>query len=156
MYADDTTLLSTLSTFTTDQTNNSDISNNINLELSKITDWLAVNKLFPNAEKTKLMIFRYKQRQLKNSEVPNIKINNMPIEWVTQFKFVGVIMDSNLTWSLRENVITNKLSMICGILSRLNQCVPVYIPNKDNIIFFAAYVTPKLWSTNMGVMGLQN
>ena len=79
--ADDTTLLNTLSTFATDENNNLDTCN-INLELAKITDWLAINKLSLNAEKTKLMIFRYKQRQLKKNKVPNIKINNMPIEWV--------------------------------------------------------------------------
>ena len=71
----------------------------MNSELAKITDWLAVNKLSLNADKTKLMIFYYKQTQLKNSEVPNIKINNMPIERVAQFKFLGVIIDSNLTVS---------------------------------------------------------
>ena len=82
MYADDTTLLSTLNTFTNDQTNELATSNNINSEFIKITDWLAVNKLSLNAAKT--MIFHYKQRKLKNHEVPNIKINNIPVERVTQ------------------------------------------------------------------------
>ena len=98
MYAVDTTLVNTLSTFTTDQTNNSDVSNKINSELAKITDWLTVNKLSLHAEKTKLLIFHHKRRpSLKKGEVPNIKINNMPIERVTQLKFIGVIIDSNLT-----------------------------------------------------------
>ena len=73
------------------------------------------------------MNFHYKQKQLKNIEVPNIKINNMPIERVTQFKFLGVIIDSNLTWSPHQNFIVSKLSRIRGILSRLKHCVPVYI-----------------------------
>ena len=72
MYADDTTLLSTLNTFTNDQTNELVTSNNINSELIKITDWLAVNKLSLNAAKTKMMSFHYKQRKLKNHEVPII------------------------------------------------------------------------------------
>ena len=64
MYADDTTLLSTLNTFTHDQTDELATSNNINSQLIKITDWLAVNKLSLNAAKTKMMIFHYKQRKL--------------------------------------------------------------------------------------------
>ena len=127
MYAYDTTLLSTLNTFTNDQTNVLATSNNINSELIKITDWLAVNKLSLNAAKTKMMIFHYKQRKLKNHEVLNIKINNIPVERVTQFKFLGVIIDSNLTWSPHQNFIANKLSRICGLLSRLKHYIPIHI-----------------------------
>ena len=127
MFSDDTTLLSTLSTFTNDQTNELDTSNNINSELTKITDWLAVNKLSLNAAKTKIKIFHYKQRKSKNHEVPYIKINNIPIERVTQFKFLGVVIDSNLTWSPHQNLLANKLSRICGIISRLKHYIPIHI-----------------------------
>ena len=51
----------------------------------------------------------------------------MPIERVTYFKFIGVIIDSNLTWSHHINHISNKLSSICGVLSRLKHYVPVLI-----------------------------
>ena len=125
MYADDTTLLSTLNTFTNDQTNELVISNNIDSELIKITNWLAVNKLSLNAAETKMMIFHYKQRTLKNHEVPNI--NNIQVERVTQFKFLGVIIDSNLTWSPHQNFIANKLSRICGILFRLKHYISIHI-----------------------------
>ena len=46
---------------------------------------------------------------------------------VTYFKFLGVIIDSNLTWSHHINHIGNKLSKICGVLSRLKHYVPVLI-----------------------------
>ena len=59
MYADDTTLLSNLNTFSC---TNSSISNVINAELTKITYWLAVNKLSLNAAKTKMMIFHSRQK----------------------------------------------------------------------------------------------
>ena len=55
MYADDTTLIGNLDTFT--DYNAASTSNNINAELTKITDRLAVNKLYLNNSKTKLMIF---------------------------------------------------------------------------------------------------
>ena len=50
-----------------------------------------------------LMIFCSKQRILKSTEIPNVIINHMPIERVTGFNFLGVIIDSNLTWSHHIN-----------------------------------------------------
>ena len=126
MYADDTTLLSTLDNFNGNQSTNQNAIQ-INAELTKIVDWLTVNKLSLNIKKTKMMIFCSKQRILKSTEIPNVIINHIPIERVTYFKFLGVIIDSNLTWSHHINHISNKLSRICGVLSRLKHYVPVLI-----------------------------
>ena len=100
---------------------------NVNVELTKITQWLAVNRLSLNAKKTKMMIFHSKQNKLSINEIPIIKINDMPIERVTEFKFLGVLIDSNLTWSPHCNYIANKLSRICGVVSRLKHYVPTHI-----------------------------
>ncbi len=56
IYADDTTLLSTLDDFNCNQTNNPNAIQ-INAELTKIVDWLTVNKLSRYIKKTKMMIF---------------------------------------------------------------------------------------------------
>ena len=58
LYADDTTINSHLCSFT--HGGNDDfglVTALINLELRKISDWLAVNKLSLNVQKTKFMIF---------------------------------------------------------------------------------------------------
>ena len=53
LYADDTTLISPICSFTQGgNTSISEISNFINSELTKISDWFATNKLSLNAEKT--------------------------------------------------------------------------------------------------------
>ena len=74
-----------------------------------------------------MMIFSSKQRVLKTTEIPSVIINHMPIERVTCFTFIGVIIDSNLTWAHHINYISNKLSRIFGVLSRLKHYVPVLI-----------------------------
>ena len=127
MYADDTTLLSTQN-FTSNHSSNS-LSYNGNAQLTKITQWLAVNRLSWNAKTTKMMIFFHcKQNKLSVNEIPIIKVNAiMPIERVTEFKSLGVLIDSNLTWSPHCNYIANKLSMICGVVSRLKHYVQTYI-----------------------------
>ena len=56
MYADDTTLVSTLENFG-DRNNAKEIEQNINKEKYKITTWLHSNKLRLNVSKSKFMIF---------------------------------------------------------------------------------------------------
>ena len=74
-----------------------------------------------------MMIFCSKQRILKTTEILSVIINDMPFERVTCFKCIGVIIDSNLTWSHHINYISNILTRICGVLSRLKHYVPVLI-----------------------------
>ena len=124
MYADDTTLLSTLYDFNGNQITNPN-SIQINAELTKVMDWLTVNKLSLNIKKND--DFCSKQRILKTTEIPSVIINHMPIERVTYLKCLGVIIDSNLTWSHHINYISNTLTRICGVLSRLKHYVPVLI-----------------------------
>ena len=124
MYADDTTLLRTL-----DDVNGNQITNpnsiQINAELTKVLDWVTVNKLSLNNKKND--DFCSKQRIQKTTEIPSVIINHMPIERVTCFKFLGVIIDSNLTWSHHINYISNTLTRIRGVLSRFKHYVPVLI-----------------------------
>ena len=56
MYVDDTTLFSTLTSFR-DNTQYNTIESVINAELSKVVEWLNINKLSLNKAKSKYMIF---------------------------------------------------------------------------------------------------
>ena len=89
LYADDTTLSSPMCSFTRGCNGNIDIvSTLINSELNKIADWLAVNKLSLNVQKTKFMIFHYRQRFITENDIPCLMINNTQIERVTEFNFL--------------------------------------------------------------------
>ena len=57
MYADDTTLTSTINTFN-GNTNNDNLETSLNAELLKINEWLQINKLSINISKSKYMIFQ--------------------------------------------------------------------------------------------------
>ena len=69
LFADDTTLDNPLRTFdmigTQNKYNKARLSDNINLELEKIYNWLCANKLSLNIGKTKYMIFHFRQRNIK-------------------------------------------------------------------------------------------
>ena len=89
MYADDTTLFTTLKSTRMDDPRNL----LINDELSKISNWLLANKLSLNVKKTKFIVFRMPQKKI---EIPVLKIAGAEIECVDHFNLLGITIDSYL------------------------------------------------------------
>ena len=83
MYADDTTLTSTINTFN-GNTNNDNVETSLNAELLKINEWLQINKLSLNITKSKDLIF---QKVDKDVEHLTLNIDNTNIECVYEFNF---------------------------------------------------------------------
>ena len=143
MYADDTCLfipltINTSKSFSKNITDNQ--SKDINKTLSCLYDWLSVNKLSLNTDKTKFMLFHFYQKRLKKMHIPTILINNVAIEKVDEFKFLGLYFDSNLSWNKHICVISNKISKINGMLAVLKK----YIPNKILIMLYNSLLLPNL------------
>ena len=81
LYADDTTLIGNISNFKSINMQSS-ITDNINIELDTICDWLAVNKLSLNASKSNYMIFHHRQKKLKSTSIPILEMNHTLIKQV--------------------------------------------------------------------------
>ena len=88
LYADDTNAFYSNSCLKT-------LSSTIQNELDKVVQWLNANKLSINASKTKIVIFKCKNKSL-DSQI-TIKINNDIIKQVPSVKFLGVTVDQKLT-----------------------------------------------------------
>ena len=69
--------------------------NNINEELNKVSNWLKPNKLSLNINKTKAMVFHTHQRIV---QPPVIRIENTNVEYLSEFNFLGIIIDQHLSW----------------------------------------------------------
>ena len=84
---------------------------NANDELEKNSQWLKANKLSLNERKTKFTLF-HKPRDKDNSpfQLPNLKVNNNEIKRNSSIKFLGVIVDENLTWIDHITLVESKLS----------------------------------------------
>ena len=119
MYADDTTIYFNLEDF--DPYN---LERDLNNELEKITLWLKMNKLSLNVQKTKLVIFHRRQKQINEL---NISINGTDIERIESFNFLGLHIHESLSWRTHTDVVRNKISKVVGILYRLNNIFPKYI-----------------------------
>ena len=122
LYADDSNLVSTLCSFktsiSTKTCNKTELSKNINKELACIYEWLAINKLSLNISKTKFMIFHYYQRRVGHL-IPEIKINNILIQQVSDFNFLGLTIDENFTWIPHIQKIAASISRSLGVMYRL-------------------------------------
>ena len=137
LYADDTTLLEPLCTFSFNFPPNYTalsclstwcinhvLSCSINRELLAITDWLCLNKLSLNVGKTKMMIFHYRQRNISHIK-PHLLINGKHIiKQVSEFNFLGIIIDESLTWNDHVQKISSKIAVTVGTMNRLKRVVP--------------------------------
>ena len=99
----------------------------VNEELLKLCEWLNSNKLSLKVSKSNFVIFHPHQREL-NREV-NLKIldNNselVSLERKTYVKYLGVLIDGNLSWKHHINYISTKISKGIGIIARLIHLVP--------------------------------
>ena len=95
MYADDTTLSSTNQFTGSTQHKNKSVESLINYELGKVIEWLNINKLSLNKEKSKYMIFHVPR---KETQTLTLKIDNINIEQVDELNCLGLTLDANLTW----------------------------------------------------------
>jgi len=115
-YADDTTLYFTF-------TNPREIEQQINHELKKVLEWLQINKLSLNTSKTKMMVFRKK----RTIPVPNLTIDNNAIEAVTEFNFLGIVLDEQLNFKAHINMLCRKLCWSNYVLNQFKHFLPIYI-----------------------------
>ena len=116
MYADDTTINFNLKDF-----DSICIEADITNELEKVNIWLKLNKLSLNTQRTKLMVFH---RKKKNVRGISLSIDHNQIEQIPVFNFLCIIFNENLSWKTHTKMIANKISRVTGILYRLKSVFP--------------------------------
>ena len=119
LYADDTTLNNTVQIPSLS-------SVDINNELAKVYDWLAVNKLSLNVRKTKYVIFHAMNKRIEGV-IPNLEINGIPLERVQNFNFLGLVLNENMSWKPHIDLLANKLAKCAGVLNKLKRFLPIHI-----------------------------
>ena len=116
LFADDTNLFHS-------GRNPQDLSNDINSELTKLSVWFRANKLSLNIKKTNYILFGGKRRKLSN--VICLKIDENLILETHSTKFLGVHLDSDLSWKTHVGHIKTKIAKGLGIMNKVRTLLPL-------------------------------
>ena len=141
LFADDTNAFASGS-------NPNHLSSKINSELVLVSEWFNCNRLSLNLSKTNYIIFH--SRTKKITDDLSLSFNNNSIARVSSCKFLGVVIDEHLTWSLHIANIKNKISKNIGIISRIRN----FIDTKTALMLYYSMVYPYLtygnivWASN--------
>ena len=100
----------------------------MNLELSKVWEWLTANKLSLNIKKTNFVIFHPYQKWLNHEVTLKIYDNHthkqFSLERKDYIKYLGVLIDNHLTWKYHISHVASKISRNIGIIARLRHFTP--------------------------------
>ena len=78
----------------------------VNCELKNISQWFKVNKLSLNIKKTKYTLFhKYSIKDKIPLKLPTLKIGNKVIEKTPSIKFLGVMLDENVSWKYHIKIV---------------------------------------------------
>ena len=113
-----------------------------------LLDWITCNGLKLNIGKTKYLIFSNgKKRDI------NIIISGNKIERKISERFLGVIMDENLSWTAHRAALATKISRNAGILFKLRGTIPLHVLKTLYFSFIQSHLCfcPSIWG-----LGSQN
>ena len=123
LFADDTILLYA-------DKNLKSLEKSVNNELLKVSEWLNANKLTLNAKKSNYVIFRPYQRKqgyLVNIQMlDNSTYTSTSLECKEHVKYLGILLDSNLSWKFHIEYVALKISKIIGVIACLRHFVPLH------------------------------
>ena len=129
LFADDAAFIITACTI-------DELYNKINNLFSDLTIYLNMNRLVPNSRKSKLMMFS--SQPTKN--LPDLLFANEIIEWVNEFKYLGLTITNRLSFSNHINRVALNISRITGIFVNIRTIVPYQLMMK----LYYALVFPHL------------
>ena len=87
----------------------------LNHELHMLSTWLKANKLSLNTDKTYYMIIHRARIKLPDTVYPII-MNNSSLSNIKNHKYLGVILDSKMSWIQHIAYVKNKVAKGIGIM----------------------------------------
>ena len=121
-----------------------DISKHAQQYLNTLNRWFQSNLLTINIQKTHYIIFKAKNKKIK--KFTPLSINNIEIKKTNTEKYLGLTLDSVLTWTVHVENIKSKLSPLLGSLRGIFGCLPRSVCH----ILLTSSVKSNLSCRNMG------
>ena len=139
LFADDTNIYY-------ESTSLHELERTISRELKKLYLWLNVNRLSLNIDKTDFIIFHPYNKPVKQKIT--IKINKKAINEKENIKYLGVLVDSSLSWKYHISSLTKKISRSIGIMYKLRPFLTLKVMN--NVYYSLVYshiYTLEVWGS---------
>lgn len=115
LFADDTVLLY-------GNADSTRIAEDIKADLQCLLEYFKSNLLSLNLGKTNYMIFHSAWRNVP--VLPAVLVEDVEIQRVSVYKYLGLILDSKLNWELHIDHLKQKIAPICGALWKMSSFVP--------------------------------
>jgi len=81
------------------------------------------------------MIIVSSQRMNKIDSI-SFKVDNMDLDEVSSFKYLGIVINNRLTWQDHVNQMFSKINKMLGLLEGIRYCPPL----DARLLFFNSYI----------------
>ena len=109
----------------------------INEDLNNVANWLRCNELLLNNSKCEYMIVTSNRKRRHFANV-QIRINNFPISRVLKCKYLGVVLNENMTWNDQIEKMKSKLTSCLYCLKRVRP----YISQNTALSLYRCLIQP--------------
>ena len=90
----------------------------LNMELNILSEWLSGNKLVPNLKKIEFMVFgTYQRLHYQDMDRTDRTLEGESVKHSNNFKCLGMVLDSTLTFNLHIDYVKKKIPKTFGIFS---------------------------------------
>lgn len=103
-----------------------DLFSKSNLILSQLHKWCTSNKLVINLSKSTYMLFKPSRTTIDLINQHNLQVSlyGNALQYSEKFKYLGVWLDSSLSWDTHTTHLTSKLNKLVGIFYRYKYILP--------------------------------
>jgi len=112
-----------------------------------VSNWFKTNKLSVNASKTNFMILGTPHMTNKHDYHDSLQIilDGTKLDRVTNTKFLGIVIDENITWKHHIDATSKTISRNIGVINKLKH----YIPERILHSLYCSLVMPYI---NYGIL----
>ena len=144
-FADDTNLLSHSNSI-------KKLNKLVNDDLKHLVNWLNANKISLNVKKTEMGIFKSKQKKLEGDL--KIKLCGKRLYPTESVKYLGVKIDTNLTWQHHVHDLSIKLNRANALLFKIRKYVSPKTLGSIYFAIFDSYLSHccLVWAQNFGTI----
>ena len=92
--------------------------------MMNMSEWMRINKLSINPQKTEYMISGHPRRTNKTSSHEPLMLNGAEIKRAKETKSLGILADEGLNWKEQYSKVKGKVSVGLWSLKKLMKIVP--------------------------------